>query len=63
VCFDFFSPLPLWAERRLAIIGRPAERERCLFSYQIPQVEAATEEQFMQSRLWLAALESGREEG
>lgn len=60
-CLDFFSPLPLWAERRLAIIGRPVERERCLFTYQIPEAELAAEEEFLQKRLWLAPNDSSQE--
>jgi hypothetical protein len=62
ICLDFFSPLPLWAERRLAIIGRPAEPSRCLFTYQIPERELATEEEFLRTRLWLAPTESSQEE-
>jgi hypothetical protein len=62
VCLDFFSPLPLWAERRLAIIGRPAERVRCLFTYRLPERELAEEEEFLRKRLWLAATESAQEE-
>jgi hypothetical protein len=62
ICLDFFSPLPLWAERRLAIIGRPAERSRCLFTYQIPEGELAAEEEFLRQRLWLAVTESSQEE-
>lgn len=53
VRFDFFSPIPLWAERRLAIVGRPIERERCLFSYEVPEREAKGEEIFLESHLWL----------
>ena len=55
---DFFSPLPLWAERRLAIVGRPAARERCLFSYLLPKEESASEESFLQTQLWLVPLEA-----
>lgn len=51
---DFFSPLPLWAQRRLAVLGRPAAPEKCLFSYWIPERELASEEAFLQQRLWLA---------
>jgi hypothetical protein len=58
---DFFSPVPLWAERRLAIIGEPVERDRCLFSYQIPESEIATEEKFLQTYLWLVASDSSQE--
>jgi hypothetical protein len=53
-CLEFFSPIPLWAERRLAIWGRPSPRERCLFSYWIPERELASEEAFLRDRLWLA---------
>jgi len=51
---DFFSPLPLWAQRRLMIIGRPASRDKCLISYWIPDRELMPEEDFLQNRLWLA---------
>ena len=51
--FDFFSPLPVWAQRRLAIVGRPVRPEKCLLSYQVPDREAASEEAFLQQRLWL----------
>jgi hypothetical protein len=53
-CLDFYSPLPLWAQRRLAVLGRPAPREKCLFSYWIPERELVSEETFLQERLWLA---------
>lgn len=53
VHLDFFSPLPLWAERRLAVLGRPAPRDRCLFTYWMPEREAASEEEFLHDRLWL----------
>jgi len=52
-CLDFFSPLPLWAQRRLDMLGRPAPREKCLSSYWIPQCELASQEAFLQKRLWL----------
>jgi hypothetical protein len=58
---DFFSPLPLWAERRLAIIGSPAERAHCLFTYHISERELAAEEEFLQKRLWLAPTASSPE--
>jgi hypothetical protein len=57
MCVDFFSPLPLWAERRLAIVGRPTARERCLFSYLLPDGELEGEESFLQTQLWLVPLE------
>lgn len=54
---DLFSPLPMWAERRLAVLGRPAAAEKCLFSYWIPEPERAPEEGFLRERLWLASRE------
>lgn len=56
-CLDFFSPLPLWAHRRFAVLGRPVPREKCLISYWIPERELASEETFLQERLWLACRE------
>jgi len=58
VCLDFFSPLPLWAHRRFAVLGRPAPREKCLISYWVPERELASEEAFLQERLWLACSEN-----
>ena len=54
VRFDFFSPLPQWSQRRLTIFGRPAPREKSLFSYLVPAKEADTEEAFLQQQLWLS---------
>jgi hypothetical protein len=62
-CLDFFSPLPLWAQRRLAVIGRPAPREKCLMSYWIPERELQSEETFLQEQLWLARRETLDERG
>jgi len=56
-CLDFFSPLPLWAQRRFVVLGRPALREQCMFSYWIPERELATEENFLRDRLWLVRRE------
>lgn len=53
IIFDFFSPIPMWAERRLGLIGRTAERDHCLFSYAISEDDIAAEETFLQQCLWL----------
>lgn len=53
-CLDFFSPLPLWADRRLSILGTSYLPEACLSSYLLPTSELAIEEAFLQDRLWLA---------
>tara|TARA_R110002110_G_scaffold415612_7_gene652403 strand:+ start:213848 stop:214942 length:1095 start_codon:yes stop_codon:yes gene_type:complete len=54
---DFFSPLPLWAERRLMVLGRKCPGEKSLFAYEIPAGEAEQEEEFLQNNLWLAPYE------
>ncbi len=60
---DFFSPLPLWAQRRLMIFGRPMPPEKCLMSYWLPSGEAKVEERFLQDRLWLSASDGASEGG
>jgi hypothetical protein len=50
---DFFSPIPLWAERRFMLLGRHAEATGCLLSYRLPLKELDAEEKFVQERLWL----------
>lgn len=50
---SFYSPIPLWAERRLMILGRKCRAERCLFAYEIPTEETAQEEEFLQENLWM----------
>lgn len=57
---DFFSPLPLWAQRRLMIFGRFVPAEKCLMSYWLPAGEAEAEELFLQDRLWLSAADGDR---
>jgi len=54
---DFFSPLPLRAARRLAVLGHPAPRENCLFTYWLPSREVSSEEEFLRERLWLKVYE------
>jgi len=51
---DFFSPIPLWAERKLAIVSYAVPPQHSLFSYFVPERNLATEENFLQTRLWLA---------
>lgn len=53
-CLDFFSPLPLWAGRRLRILGRSSPTDACLVSYLLPDKELGTEERFLQQNLWLS---------
>jgi hypothetical protein len=51
---DFFSPLPMWAERRLALIGHSVEPNQSLFSYYLSERDVKTELEFFQDRLWLS---------
>jgi hypothetical protein len=51
---DFYSPLPLWAERHLMLAGRHEKPDRCLLSYRLRLNELATEEEFLRKQLWLA---------
>ena len=53
---DFFSPIPLWAERRLMVLGKKCPGENSLFAYEIPVAEATQEEEFLQENLWLLPL-------
>lgn len=50
---DFFSPLPLWAERRLMVFGTPCRPKKGFLAYVVPRDHADTEEEFLQSKLWL----------
>ena len=52
---DFFSPIPLWAQRRLCVVGRLAPIEHCLLSYWVPERELSAEEDYVQRHLWLTA--------
>lgn len=52
---DFFSPIPLWAKRRLCVVARSAQREHCLLSYWVPEREIAAEEDYLKKNLWLTA--------
>ena len=50
---DFFSPLPSWAERKLAVAGERTERHKCLVSYRIYAPDLEHERRFLRERLWL----------
>lgn len=52
--FDFFSPIPSWARRRLAVIGREVEPAGCLMSFLVPTREVAAEEAFLNELLYLS---------
>ena len=55
---DFFSPAPMWAQRRWGAIGRPAQHPKgCLFSYRIAGQEIEEEVRFAEDRLSLARID------
>jgi len=53
---DFFSPIPLWAERRLMVLGKKCPGKNSLFAYEISASEASQEEEFLKENLWLSPL-------
>jgi len=53
---EFFSPVPMWAQRRWDAVGEPIPRSRCLFAYKLPQAEVAEEARFAREELWLEEL-------
>jgi hypothetical protein len=50
---DFFSPLPSWAERKLAVVGERTTPHRSLLSYLIPPPEVDETIKFMNDYLWI----------
>ena len=51
---NLFGPVPLWAQRRLDIVGRPIDRRPgALFSYQIPSTEVDEETTFLKDMMWM----------
>lgn len=50
---DFFSPLPAFAERRLALVGVKKPGERCLFSFEMDAVGVEAELAALQTNLWM----------
>lgn len=59
--FDFFSPVPAWARRRLATIGEEVDGEGCLMSFRVNTAEAEAEERFLGEILYLSRLKEGGE--
>jgi hypothetical protein len=53
VVLDFFSPLPSWAERRLAVVGERTAPHRSLLSFLIPRTEVDETIKFMKDYLWI----------
>ncbi|WJR32510.1 hypothetical protein P3F83_18560 [Mycobacteroides immunogenum] len=55
VIFDFFSPLPGWAERRLQLVGIPLNHQvGALFSVRIQTAASSALRKFLDEMLWMA---------
>jgi hypothetical protein len=50
----FYSPLPCWAERRLAIVGDKVKPENGLYAFDMPAGAAAAETGFLREMMWMA---------
>lgn len=55
----FFSPVPMWSQRRWDVIGVRIPNERCLFAYRIAKDELPQELRFIHRALWLDQLANG----
>ncbi len=54
-----YSPLPCWAERRLAIVGDKVKPENGLYAFDMPAGAAAAETGFLCEMLWMAERAGG----
>ena len=54
VILEFNSPIPLWAQRRLDVVGEPLTRRNSLFRYRVPMRESDEEVHFLVNELWLS---------
>ena len=55
----FYSPLPMWARRRLDSIGHLVSSPGCLFAYGLAEAELAEEVDFAREVMWLDELKDG----
>ena len=60
VAIEFFSPLPMWARRRLDAVGEPVPSSGCLFAYRLAAAEVEQELRFAHESLWLDELHQQR---
>lgn len=50
---QFFSPVPMWAQRRWDSVAEPVPSSGCLFAYRMRESEVAEELRFAKQELWL----------
>lgn len=56
--FDFFGPLPSWAERYLDLTGLPVARSKgALFSYRLTEGAKRDVQEFLSKSLWMRVIE------
>lgn len=53
---EFFSPVPMWAQRRWDAIGEPVPGSGSLFAYRLAEAELGEELRFAREALWLDEL-------
>jgi hypothetical protein len=51
--FDFLFPLPLWAARRMHVLGRSVPRVRGICSFEVDRAVVAETVQFLKEEVWL----------
>ena len=54
---DLFGPLPMWAERRLWLLGKPMIPEQAMLSYWLPDLESEDMARFLIRYLWMSQKE------
>ena len=53
---QFFSPIPMWAQRRWDAVGESVSGSGCLFAYRLAEAELIEELHFAREALWLEDL-------
>jgi hypothetical protein len=61
VRYEFYSPIPLWIQRRLMILGCETTPKNGLLAFVIPYAEADQEEANLKNTLWLGFDEKSTE--
>lgn len=59
---DFFSPLPSWAERKLAVVGERRASYKSLLTYSLPRSAIEEQVSFLHESLWLEPAIRGGEQ-
>jgi hypothetical protein len=60
--FDFFAPLPSWAERYLDLAGLPIIKSQgALYSYRVPDGAESETRAFLSKGLWMQGTEEVQE--